>query len=253
MNMPFRTELPQTRSSRGVEIEGARSFLVRSWTGSCFPCLTGPSKNLQVSTVVQPESFTAMLVADLLQSTPGFGALAKGIVEMLERELADEDVFYFFKEHARLPADADCTAIGLSVLLRADPAFADTAHSALDRIKANCDRKGVVETYFDPTGERSGLVDPVVCANVLFLAHQLGRENELLATEDFVVEVLLDGRYLAGTRYYPAPETFLYFLARVVHGFPHSRLTQRVRHALRQAIIARVGTSNSPIDVAQRV
>jgi hypothetical protein len=252
MNMPVNAELTDA-SGRGLEIEGARSFLVRSWTGSCFPCLTGPSKNLQVSTVVQPESFTAMLVADVLANIPDFRELAGGIVDMLERELGDEDVFYFFKDHARLPADADCTAIGLSVLLRGEPSLAETAHTALDRIKANADRNGVVETYFDPTGERSGLVDAVVCANVLYLAHQLGREDELLPTEDFVVEVLMDGRYLAGTRYYPAPETFLYFLARVLRAFPHSRLAERARPALRQAVIARVGTSTAPIDMAQRV
>lgn len=253
MNMAVKAELALDESNRGLEIEGARSFLVRSWTGTCFPCLTGPSKNLQVSTVVQPESFTAMLVADVLASVPDFSELATGILDMLERELGDEDVFYFFKDHARLPADADCTAIGLSVLLRGEPLLVETAHTALDRILANADRKGVVETYFDPTGERSGLVDPVVCANVLFLGHQLGRQDELLATEDHVVEVLIDGRYLAGTRYYPAPETFLYFLTRVVRAYPHSRLAQRVRPALRQAIITRVGTSATPIDLAQRV
>ncbi|MFV8749458.1 hypothetical protein ACNOYE_02775 [Nannocystaceae bacterium ST9] len=238
---------------RGVELEGARSFLVRSWTGTCFPCLTGPSKNLQVSTVVAPESFTAMLVADLLLGIPEFRELATGIVEMLERELGDEDVFYFFKEHTRLPADADCTAVGLSVLLRALPELVETAHTALDRIAANANARGVVETYFDPSGERSGLVDPVVCANVLFLAHQLGRQDELSATEDFLLETLIDGSYLTGTRYYPAPETFLYFVTRILRSFPHSRLAERVRPMLRQAIIARVGTSASPIDLAQRV
>lgn len=253
MNMPVKTELPSPESNRGVEIEGAHSFLVRSWTGSCFPCLTGPSKNLQVSTVVQPESFTAMIVADLLSNIPDFRELANGIVDMLERELGDQDIFYFFKDHTRLPADADCTAFGLSVLLRAEPSLAETGHRALDRILANADRNGVVETYFDPTGERSGLVDSVVCANVLFLAHQLERQDELLATEDYVVEVLVDGRYLAGTRYYPAPETFLYFLTRVVRAYPRSRLAQRVRLPLRQAIISRVGTSTTPIDLAQRV
>jgi hypothetical protein len=236
-----------------AEIDGARSFLVRSWTGSCFPCLTGPTKNLQVSTVVQPESFTAMIAADLLLGVPDFHLLAYDIAEMLENELGDEDVYYFFKDHGRLPADADCTAIGVSVLLRAGLPYEETANSALDRIRANCNSEGVIETYFDPTGERSGLVDPVVCANVLYLAHQMGREDEFQATEDYLVEVLLDGRYLAGTRYYPSPDTLLYFLSRVLGAFSNSRLAQRVRQPLQQAIVARIGSSVSPIDLAQRV
>lgn len=236
-----------------AEFEGARSFLIRSWTGSCFPCLTGPARNLQISTTVQPESFTAMIVADLLRGVPEFESLHGEIASMLELELGDEDVFYFFKDHGRLPADADCTAVGLSVLVDVNASFVEVANSALDRIRANSNAAGVVETYFDPTGERSGLVDPVVCANVLYLAHQLGRQDEFLATEDYLVEVMLDGSYLQGTRYYPSPDTLLYFLGRVVGRFHGSRLAERVRKPLQQAVTARIGTTQGPIDLAQRV
>lgn len=235
------------------EFEGARTFLIRSWTGSFFPCLTGPARNLQISAAVQPESFTAMIVADLLRGLPEFESLHSEILVMLEDELGDEDVFYFFKDHGRLPADADCTAVGLSVMLEGGGSFREVANAALDRIRANANAKGVVETYFDPTGERSGLVDPVVCANVLYLAHLLGREDEFLATEDHVVEVMLDGSYLQGTRYYPSPDTLLYFLGRVVGRFSGSRLAERVRKSLRQALAARIGTTQGPIDLAQRV
>jgi hypothetical protein len=194
-----------------------------------------------------------MIVADLLIGLPEFEILTSDIVEMLEDELGDEDVFYFFKDHGRLPADADCTAVGLSVLLEVDDSYSEVANAALDRIIANCNAAGVIETYFDPTGERSGLVDPVVCANVLFLAHQLGRQDELMATEDYLVEVMLDGTYLEGTRYYPSPDTLLYFLGRVVGRFRNSRLAERVRKVLQQAVTARIGTTSGPIDLAQRV
>lgn len=236
-----------------AEFEGARSFLIRSWTGTCFPCLTGPARNLQISTTVQPESFTAMIVADLLKGVPEFESLHAEIAAMLELELGDEDVFYFFKDHGRLPADADCTAVGLSVLVDVDPSFREVANTALDRIRANANAAGVVETYFDPTGERSGLVDPVVCANVLYLAHLLGREDEFLPSEDYLVEVMLDGTFLQGTRYYPSPDTLLYFLGRVVGRFKGSRLAERVRKTLQHAVAARIGTTQGPIDLAQRV
>ena len=69
----------------------------------------------------------------------------------------------------------------------------------------------------------------------------------------YLVEVMLDGSYLHGTRYYPSPDTLLYFLGRVVGRFKNSRLADRVRKNLQQAVAARIGITAGPIDLAQRV
>jgi hypothetical protein len=237
----------------GKDLDGVCTTLVRSWTGSFFPCLTGPTRSLETSTLVQPESFTAMLVGDLLLHVPGFRALTSEIVHMLENELGDDDVFFFFKDHARLPADADCTAVGLSLLLRAGADVREKADAALTRIRTNCDARGVVETYFDPTGERAGIIDPVVCANVLYLACQLGRERELEATLEFVFDTLATRAYLGGTRYYPSPDSFLYFTARLVGAFPRARASRRLRALLERALIERIGQGERVVDLAERV
>lgn len=236
----------------GTSADHARAYLARAWNGEAFPCLTGETRHIEGNRAIQAESFTAMIIADLLYDVPKLRPMVGDIVESLVEELGDEDVYYFFKDHARLPADADCTALGLSVLLRVGTPVHEVAHRALDRIAQNRNEAGVVETYFDPTGERDGIVDPVVCCNVLYLAHQLGREHEFVETVEYVAAVLEDGRYLEGTRYYPSPETFLYFLGRIVTDFPYSALTELVGARLRRVVAERIATSDSVLDLAQR-
>jgi len=250
---------PQLSISQGeerdlqVDFRQTQRLMQMAWRqgGNNFPCITARDRGLRGGTTVHAESFTAMVIADLLRGQRGeFSVLARQIVSMLERELGDDEVFFFFKDHERLPADADCTALGISVMLLGGLPIQDKAHVALDRILANVDQDGVVETYFDPTGERDGIIDQVVCANVLFLALQLGRGEEAQATLEYVHRVLTEETYLEGSRYYHSPDTFLYFLGRVVHHFPETRalLLEPLVHAVRK----RLGISTNTIEVAQR-
>lgn len=246
-----------------LSFEPALQLMQLAWRrgggGTHFPCNTGRERTLKGGTLVHAESFTAMVVADLLLDLPADNTqrvLVRDIQSMLERELGDEDVYYFFKEHERLPADADCTAVGLSVLLRGGVSrsrIEPRAHQALDRILANVNEQGVVETYFDPTGERSGIVDPVVCCNVLFLAYTLGRGQEpaVLATLEYVHRVLVEEAFVDGTRYYHSPDTFLYFLGRVVHFFPEET-GEVLREGLEAAVRKRLGIGEHTLDIAQR-
>lgn len=247
--------LAEVAPRREVDFGPTRSLLAMAWQHgkNHFPCYTGPQRDMHDEcSVVHAESFTAMVIADLLVGQRTDAHLVRRIGSMLERELdKQDDVFFFFKEHGRLPADADCTALGLSVLLRNGARVRDRANRALDRILANCDHRGVVETYFDPTGERNGIVDPVVCANVLSLAFRLGRADEVEATLQFVREVLVDGAYLDGTRYYHSPDSLLYFVGRVVHQYPEASAC--LVEPLREAVRRRQGTTEHTIDLAQRV
>lgn len=229
----------------------AHALVHKTWwtSGDHFPCLTGAQRDVRGGKEVYPESFTAMVIADLLQGQAEQSPVVASVVEMLEDELTPEGLFYFFKEHDRLPADADCTALGLSVLLLNGAPVWQRAHLALDHIIANVGERGVVETYFGAEG-RTGIIDPVVCANVLVLAHLLGREDEVWPTMTYVRDVLVESTYEQGTRYYHGPDTFLYFLGRLVRLFPatHGMLLE----PLRQAIRDRQGATAHPIDLAQR-
>jgi len=244
--------VPEAHDPR-VGFEARSNVITSAWQsgGDHIPCAVGPDRDLRESKTIHAESFTAMLVADLLIGQPEHREVVRGILDTLRAELGDEDVFYFFKEHSLLPADADCTALGFSVLIRGGEMITPRANQALDRILANSNRSGVVETYFDPTGERAGILDSVVCANVLYLGYLLGREDELRPTLEYVERVLLTRAYIEGTRYYHSPDTFLYVLARLVRRFPalHGELLEPLREAVRE----RQGASSFSLDLAQRV
>ncbi len=241
---------PATEPLRDVAIE----FLDAAWDGegAHFPMRIGATRALDEGAASPPESFTAAIVADLTLDRPDAASLNARVFAMLDDELRrGDEALYFFKDHARLPADVDCTAIACSVLLRAGRPVAALAHRALDRIVANVNPDGVVATYFVREGDRANVLDPVVCINALYLAQQLGRAHELRASEAYVLDALRHGRYLDGTRYYPSPDTFLHFLGRLVCDFP--RAYGPLRPALARAILRRRGVTAHPIDVAQRV
>jgi hypothetical protein len=251
---------PEAKPAPQVDFTPVHNLMRLTWRRGKdhFPCNVGRERSLKGSELVHAESFTAMIVADLLidqRDQPEQASLMRDILNMLERELGDDNLFYFFKEHERLPADADCTAVGLSVLLRGGVSgerIRKKAHRALDKILNNRSESGVVETYFDPTGERAGIVDAVVCCNVLFLAHQLNRAPEARATLEHVRRVLIEESYLDGTRYYHSPDTFLFFLGRLVHYFP-AETEEMFLEPLKAAIKKRLGISSNTIDMAQRV
>ena len=192
-----------------------------------------------------------MLVADLLVGQRGCEALVEQVANMLERELSECGTFHFFKDHAKLPADADCTALGLLALLRCGRPVWERAMRALDTILANVDANNVVETYLDPTGERSGIVDAVVCVNVLRLAHALNRWHEASSTWAHVCRVLTQRSFINGTRYYNSPDTFLFLLTRLLGELPHG--TDLPWHEMRGILAERIGQTMHPLDLAQRL
>ena len=79
----------------------------------------------------------------------------------------------------------------------------------------------------------------------------MGREKEAQKTEAYVFEHLRSKAYQEGTRYYPSPDIFLYFLARLINRFAH--FGERFEDQIRQALETRIGTTQAPLDLAARV
>lgn len=249
----FSLETRINRDTACIDLNAAGEFITASWhrAGDHIPCLTGPSRDLRGACEVQPESFSATVVADLLIDQREHQGLVASIVRMLRQEMRPDGLFHFFKDHELLPADADCTALAHSVLLRGGCMVIEQANQALNHILANSGADGVVETYFDPTGERTGIVDPVVCANVLYLATMLGRGRQLRPTCEYLRQVLVAREFNQGTRYYHSPDTFLYFTARLVRQFPS--LYAQLHRPLVDAVRERQAETEFPLDIAQRV
>src|SRR5690606_29021417 len=98
-------------------------------------------------------------------------------------------------------------------------------------------------------GPRDGIVDPVVAVNVLLAANRAGRAAEALATERFVRWTLAERSYLAGSRYYESPDTFLYLLAMLATAYPMRY--GDLRGALSAALEARANAQQLIIERAQ--
>lgn len=206
------------------------------------PCVVSDRRDLREARAVAPERFTALAIAQLLGRIPEASTLVEQITRTQAAQLEGAPRVHFFLDPARLPADADCTAIAYLLLLRTGRASERDAHLALDEIIAAASPDGVVTTYFDREGERANLVDGVVCANVLRLAYRLGRDAELAPTARYVRALIESGTYLEGTRYYPSPDCLLYALSL---GVPFE--------SLRAATAERIGTTGHALDLAQRV
>ncbi len=174
--------------------------------------------------------------------------------------------FRFFLDRNGFPADVDCTAVaghalyerGLipagdlvataqELLLAAVPA-GDADRSGAGRDGETLLHPGVPTVYWHDGAEpdalpRSRCHDPVVCANalcVLMEARTLGLRNAddvIDATQRYVAAHLLSDSYLQGSRYYPAPEAFLFAASRLVKDFPECG--PWLREPLAQAITAR--------------
>lgn len=214
--------------------------------GDHLPCQVSDGRDFAVAAAVEPERFTALIIGQLLDpaggASPEAGWLATRIAHRMAADLRGADRVHFFLDPARLPPDADCAAVAYLLLLRAGLPVEADAHRALDVIAANVGAGGVVATYLDPTGERAGIVDAVVCANVMRLAWRLGRGDDLRPTWAYLRATIHDGAYLDGTRYYPSPDCLLYALSL---GEPFDEL--------RAAVAARVDAGGATLDLAQRV
>jgi len=98
-------------------------------------------------------------------------------------------------------------------------------------------------------------VDPVVCCNVLSLFFQYDRGEELAETLDWVLKVLKRRAYIHGTSYYPVPETFLFFLSRLMLRLENCRpqLHLEMRGLIVERLKERIGVRVDAANLAMRL
>ena len=135
--------------------------------------------------VSPPEVFSEMLIAGALADG---GIVSEGRATMLrvvKRAFTTEGLVHFFHDKELLPADLDCTAVALALLVDHDICTNVDPHAVLDRMAGNTNRAGVVTVYVSDEA-RANRVDPAVCVNVLYAFYLLGRGAELEETEAYV-------------------------------------------------------------------
>ncbi|KAH0564745.1 hypothetical protein GP486_001873 [Trichoglossum hirsutum] len=108
----------------------------------------------------------------------------------------------------------------------------------------------LTSTYFDRNRPR---IDPVVCVNVLTLFYRYGRGTQLSQTFQWVYQILYYRAYLDGTRYYCYPESFLYFLNRLIASSDSPELHRYLKPLLLERVLERIGASGDAMALAMRI
>jgi hypothetical protein len=182
-----------------------------------------PSKIFKNSiSTIPKEVFTHGLIVDIINNRYKDKRLFSRyfLLKDIESFLDPNFLVYFFEDRSLWPPDADCTAIILSLLLESNQIKKSSVMKAAEIIARNTDQDGIVRAFIDSTEHKA--VDPCVCANVLYFMELIGTSKKVKKTETFLLEYLSTGKYLNGTRYYPSPYTFLYFVGRLL-SFPRTR------------------------------
>ncbi|MDX8355369.1 HAD-IA family hydrolase [Cognatiyoonia sp. IB215182] len=212
----------------------------------------GSDVELIACTDFSKEIFSTAVILHSLSSLPD------DIVRAMSQEILRHDGknrlrWCFYKNEVRpsgFPDDLDTTSMILSFLIKNNEIRRREALSLAEDMIDNRNENGVIQVYFDDDRPR---VDAIVATNVLYFLNQmgLGSRKELAETEDFVLEFLTRDLFLEGTRYYPAPDVFLFFLSRLIVDFP-GRFDRFLR-PLTERLISRVDLTPYALERAMRV
>ncbi|CAI7613882.1 unnamed protein product [Penicillium glandicola] len=220
----------QLHNVLGDPIQRGRNFLLSN------------AKNMDSTSdkgIIIRDNFAQLLILELTQN-----------MELVQLETWGRTWNYFIGPPQltteSFPNDLDTTSIALSVL----PVNKEVVWSVMDEMLTFTNVDGIFMTYFDRSRPR---VDPVVCTNILNLFCMYGRESEVAVTFDWVLDVLRNWAYLSGTRYYPSPDTFLYFLSRLSCTVRDDTRRMELKSLLKQHISQRIGAGGDCISLATRL
>lgn len=159
--------------------------------------------------------------------------------------------FNFFIDKSILPFDADTTAWALDTLYALHAITLQEIQEEVSRMVENTDTEGVIQIYYEPEKQQhSQRIDEVALANILNIIYLCNMEEYARPTEERVLGFLESGEYLIGSRYYPSPDTFLYFLSRLLK---YPRTHKLLNKVLTGATLDRIGKTGSPLDAAMRI
>ncbi len=151
-----------------------------------------------------------------------------------------------------LPPDADTTSMAYLCIPESRRCDMADVNLVMDRIIANTNHDGLIQTYFDEGRPR---VSPEVCCNVIRLFYRFGRGDDpgIKKTQDWVVQCLNTRACMYGSRFYPTAEPFLYFTACLYSECDSSYLKEQLATAISEALLERVNIPTNPLALALRI
>jgi hypothetical protein len=93
----------------------------------------------------------------------------------------------------------------------------------------------------------------VISVNVITLFCKYGRSYQVQSTLQWIHDILLHHAYLDGTRYYPTPEWFLYYVSRLIQESNDEVVAEKLHAPLRKRIQERVGIDGDALCLSMRV
>jgi hypothetical protein len=132
----------------------------------------------------------------------------------------------------------------------------ENVDAVIDEMLKFVNKQGIIQVHFN---RGRNYIDPVVCINVLRLFQKYERLHELKSTLSYVLSVLTRCEYMAGTRYYPSPDSFLHFLSWFFLESQQDncegdrKLECDIAIPLGKALEARIGQPGDSVELAERV
>lgn len=244
--------------------------------------LTGPGLRSQIRHRIgtdigvdpEDEAFSAMMALALLR--PPRTSEERDRIRLLHERVQEcrwQHRYRFFHTRGGFASDTDCTAVAAAALhgsgyctdidldtyARVLLTAAAPGLSRTFRWDDEVVKPGRMMVYWEDDAEpgavrRGRKYDPTASANVLYVLEHAsipGRAHAqaVAANRGYVAAHLTSGRYLAGTRYYPSPASFLYAMSRLHAAFPERY--QAVRPAL--AAAAATPDLTNPLNLALNI
>lgn len=207
-------------------------------------------KDLTNGTIID-ENFSTIVIMELLLDLEFDTKIKHECLCVLNSQFNESGIICFFADKSLYPGDVDTTALALYVLKKADLIDDDLSLNGINEIINNTTTTGIIDVYFDQTGEKKNRIDPVVCANALYALSLYKKEAEATKSLDFVYETLVTEAYCGGTRYYPSEDAFLFAVSRLIKNFP--KTYEKVTEPLKEKVAKRIGLTENPLDLAMRV
>lgn len=219
----------------------------------CYQATLSRTPDFNTHIEMPDEIFSSAVILDLLMNSRLSSRIKHRIIEFLS-ERHEHGLFSYFVDASLLPCDVDVTGLVLSVLVKLGAIPTGIAQSAASKVLQNVNDAGVIHVYLPPRGEREGRyrIDPVPCANALYLAYVLGREDEARPTEEYLIDSLRaqEVERPSAYYYYLTPDVCLYWASRLLD---FGRFRTKYAHVVEEALRARVGSSDVPLELAYRV
>ncbi len=242
---------PAVVPDRISRVERAREYLERGFSHEeGFASWTTDSQTFDTRKRAPTEYFSTMVVTQLIVDAGQRSLVNDRVRDFVLASCNARGFVHFFKDHALLPADIDCTGVGHALLVALREPH-DDLPSIAERLLRNVTKDGIIEVYEQPAGEHAGRIDPCALVNALYLVYWAGREALAEPSIDLVHEFLTSGAFERGTRYYPSGDIFLYFLSRLLRDF--ERTHRRFLQPLHARLLERFGEPASTLDRAMRV